>query len=102
MVVGDAEVTRPAPRLLAELLQRCVLSCLYVLKALPLAVDRDVYGGLGLTGGGGFFGRNSCDGAALGCVLFEVVRNMPVPLVAPEQALEVCAALGAVDWVWQL
>ena len=34
--------------------------------------------------------------------MFEVVRYMPVPLVAPEHTLEVCSALGAVDWVWQL
>ena len=26
--------------------------------------------------------------------MYEVVRNMPVPLVTPEHALEVCAALG--------
>ena len=45
MVVGDAEVPRPTPRLLAELLQRRILSRLYVRKARPLAVQRDVYGG---------------------------------------------------------
>ena len=48
MLVRDAEVPRPAPRLLAELLQRRVLSRLYVREALPLSVDRDVYGRLGL------------------------------------------------------
>ena len=34
--------------------------------------------------------------------MYEVVRNMPVPLVTPEHALEVCAALGTVDGVGHL
>ena len=55
MLVHDAEVPRPPPRLLAELLQRRLLRRRDARKALPLAVDRDVYGGLGLAGGNGFF-----------------------------------------------
>ena len=56
MLVRDAEVPCPPPRLLAKLLQRRLLRRRDARKALPLAVDRDVYGGLGLAGGNGFFG----------------------------------------------
>ena len=102
MLVRDAEVPRPPPRLLAELLQRRILRRRNARKALPLAVDRDVYYGLSLIGLNWFFGLDRFIGDVFGGALFEAIRNMPVPLVAQEQALEVCAALGAVDGIGHL
>ena len=102
MLVRDAEIPRPPPRLLAELLKRRLLRRRDARKALPLAVNRNVYHGLGLVRWDSFFGLDRSIGAVLGGVLFEAIRNVPVPLVAPEQALEVCAALGAVDGIGQL
>ena len=102
MLVRDAEVSRPPPRLLAELLKRRILRRRNARKALPLAVNRNVYHGLGLVGWHRFFGLDRFIGTVLGGVLFEVVCNMPVPLVTPEHALEVCAALGTVDGVGHL
>ena len=56
MLVRDAEVPRPPPRLLLELLQRRLLRRRDARKALPLAVNRNVYHGLGLVGWHRFFG----------------------------------------------
>ena len=70
MLVGDAEVPCPTPRLLLELLQRRLLRRRDARKALPLAVNRDVYHGLGLVGWHGFFGLNRFIGAVLGGFLF--------------------------------
>ena len=115
MLVGDAEVPRPPPRLLAELLKRRLLRR-DARKPLPLAVNRDVCHGLGLVRWDRFFGLDRFIGAVLGGFshraallkpgaydgFFQAIRNMPVPLVTAEQALEVCAALGAVDGIWHL
>ena len=56
MLVRDAEVPRPPPRLLAELLKRRILRRRNARKALPLAVNRNVYHGLGLVRWDRFFG----------------------------------------------
>ena len=56
MLVRDAEVPRSPPRLLAELLKRRILRRRNARKALPLAVNRNVYHGLGLVRWDRFFG----------------------------------------------
>ena len=66
MLVRDAEVPRPPPRLLLELLQRRLLRRRDAREPLPLAVNRNVYHGLGLIRWDSFFGLDRFIGAVFG------------------------------------
>ena len=101
MRVRDAEVPRPPPRLL---LNSSSAATPPPRRSESPATRRqqDVDHGLGSSDGTGSSSRTGSAALCSAAFLFEVVRKMLIPLVAPEQVLEVCAALGAVDGIGQL